>query len=193
MFYGISMEDYGPFEGDFTGTVVTGNVIDAAGAMIRRGISMGPYVGCVPEEEARCTIEDYIADGFNVVNWYGFRPEGGTGFDYPFGPVILPPEERVPSIPRSFGLFQNHPNPFNPSTTIEYAVPAGDVVHVCIKVYDLRGRRIHTLVDEERATGSYSVHWDGRDSRGKEVNSGLYLYRIEAGDFTSTRKMTILR
>jgi hypothetical protein len=400
MFYGISMEDYGPYDGDFTGTVVTGNVIDAAGAMIRRGIGMGPHVGCIPddeailrsrgavvthntlmgdnmaygfvvsgvedwtltgnvdlsthlipeeeadcfgeavdppsgfqynpltssgtfqsefepailgftnemwtfqtvvsesclveligearldsirsgilgpiwwalensingefigecvgiyeppnisdltgdvmvsvdsctpfcvdltlnnisstdtasmeradflmesflvpciglpsyilpEEEVHCSIEEYVSFGFQVVNWYGFQPgSGGVGFTYPFDPVIVETEDQALSAPKSFVLSQNHPNPFNPSTTIDYIIPEGPALPVHLVIYDVRGRLTRILVDVDRLAGRYTVHWDGKDNHGNEVGSGIYLYRIEAGDFKSTRKMVIAR
>jgi len=97
-------------------------------------------------------------------------------------------------IPRSLSLAQNYPNPFNPSTTIRYEIPSKDgSVPVRLLIYDLRGRLIRTLVDEDREPGSYQVHWDGRDSNGQSVISGVYLYRIETGDFTTTRKLVVVR
>ena len=98
-----------------------------------------------------------------------------------------------PSLPKTFSLSQNYPNPFNPSTTIDYSVPEGEVAEVALRIYDLRGRLIRSLVSGERSAGRYSVRWDGRDNEGREVGSGVYIYRIESGSFTSTRKMTILR
>ncbi|MFQ6103978.1 MAG: right-handed parallel beta-helix repeat-containing protein [Candidatus Glassbacteria bacterium] len=79
MFYGISMEDYGPYDGDFTQTVVTGNVIDASGAMIRRGISMGPHVGCIPIEEATLRSRGAVVTGNTLIGdhmGYGFVVSG---------------------------------------------------------------------------------------------------------------------
>jgi hypothetical protein len=98
------------------------------------------------------------------------------------------------NIPRSFTLSQNYPNPFNPSTTIKYDIPAENgPVRVEIYVYDIRGRLIKKLVDREMEPGKYQVHWDGRDDRGQRMASGVYLYRIEAGDFSLRRKMTLIR
>jgi hypothetical protein len=97
-------------------------------------------------------------------------------------------------LPKSFSITQNYPNPFNPSTTIQYEVPDENTFSpVNVSVYDLRGRLIRTLVDEKKAPGIYQVHWDGKDNRDKRASSGVYLYRIIAGDFTSTRKMIIVR
>ncbi len=97
-------------------------------------------------------------------------------------------------LPRVFSLGQNYPNPFNPSTTITYAIPEGSgVVATTLSVYDVRGRLIDRLVDEKRVPGYYQVHWSGRDQSGLAVSSGVYLYTIEAGDYSSTRKMVIVR
>jgi len=97
-------------------------------------------------------------------------------------------------IPKSFSLSQNYPNPFNPSTTINYDVPEGQFpMIVKMSIYDLRGRLIRTLVEEEKLPGTYQVHWNGRDEMDKKVSSGVYLYKIVAGDFISTRKMIMVR
>jgi hypothetical protein len=96
-------------------------------------------------------------------------------------------------LPKSFVLHQNYPNPFNPSTTIDYSIPEGEAVNIELLIYDLRGRMIRSLINEDKSPGNYSVHWDGRNSEGREVGSGVYLYRIEAGSFASVKKMIIAR
>ena len=83
-------------------------------------------------------------------------------------------------------LDQNYPNPFNPTTTIGYSV--GAATHVVLKVYDLLGRELMTLVDEEQISGSYSVRFDA-----EVLASGVYLYRLQVGGFIQTRKMMLLR
>ena len=96
-------------------------------------------------------------------------------------------------LPKVFSLSQNYPNPFNPSTAISYSVPEGHTVFVTLKVYDLRGRLVQTLVNELREAGNYSVFWDGTDISGRKVASGVYFYRLQAGEFTRTRKMVLLK
>jgi hypothetical protein len=99
-----------------------------------------------------------------------------------------------PELPLSFYITQNYPNPFNPSTTIQYDISvASGTVQVLINIYDIRGRLVRKLVNEEKESGRYQVHWDGRDDKDGDVGSGIYLYRIKSGIFTATRKMTILR
>jgi hypothetical protein len=101
----------------------------------------------------------------------------------------------VPStLPRTFALSQNYPNPFNPSTTIQYEIPErNSATHVKVLIYDIRGRLVRKLVDGERTPGYYQVHWDGRNEHGQHLSSGIYLYTIKAGDFSSTRRMNLIR
>jgi len=97
-------------------------------------------------------------------------------------------------LPKSFSITQNFPNPFNPSTTIQYEIPDKDgSVPVNISIYDLRGRLIINLVDEKKTPGTYRIHWDGRDEKAHKVSSGVYLYKIVSGDITATRKMVLVR
>jgi flagellar hook assembly protein FlgD len=79
-------------------------------------------------------------------------------------------------------LHANIPNPFNPVTTIQYDVPAGGA-DVNIAVFDVSGRRVRTLVNEHRNAGRFSAQWNGADDRGGRVASGVYFYRMRAGDF----------
>lgn len=90
-----------------------------------------------------------------------------------------------------FRLLQNYPNPFNPITRIRFSI--GEASNVTLKVYDVSGRVIRVLVDEQLKADTYEVIWDGRDNRGKTVTSGIYFYRLSAGRFTKTRKMVLLR
>ncbi len=97
------------------------------------------------------------------------------------------------TMPRGFSLSRNFPNPFNPSTTISYSVPEGEAPLVSLKIYDLSGRVVRTLVNGMREAGTYSVIWDSTDSFGRSVSSGVYFYRLKAGSFMQTRKMVLLK
>ena len=99
-------------------------------------------------------------------------------------------------IPTTFGLSQNYPNPFNPSTTIEYQIPVSG--GVSIRIYDLLGREVRTLVDRQQSAGYFAVVWDGNNGGNQPVASGVYLCRIQviSGDkqaFTAIRKMVLLK
>jgi hypothetical protein len=91
-----------------------------------------------------------------------------------------------PSLPKEFGLLQNFPNPFNPSTTIAYDLPRD--TRVTLKLYDILGREVTTLVNEDEKAGHKTIAWSSED-----VASGVYYYRLQAGEYVSTRKMILLR
>jgi hypothetical protein len=106
-------------------------------------------------------------------------------------PVGIEDFTGVRELPNDFSLEQNYPNPFNPSTIISYSLLRR--LHVTVSVYDILGRRVITLVDESQGEGSYHVRWDGRDAKGREIATGVYLYQIRTEDFTETKKMTLLK
>jgi 5'-nucleotidase / UDP-sugar diphosphatase len=94
-------------------------------------------------------------------------------------------------LPDQMGLAQNYPNPFNPQTQISFALPIGSDVN--LTVYDLLGRQVKVLVNGYCNAGTNNVIWDGLDKTGKDVASGVYFYRLQAGDFVQTKKMSLLR
>ncbi|HQF43402.1 MAG TPA: alpha-amylase family glycosyl hydrolase, partial [Ignavibacteriaceae bacterium] len=94
-------------------------------------------------------------------------------------------------IPVDFRLEQNYPNPFNPTTTIRYSITIPSKVK--LQVFNILGEEIISLVNKEQSAGIYEVIWDGKDKYDKEVSSGVYFYRINAGQFSGTRKMILLR
>ncbi|MCK4679820.1 right-handed parallel beta-helix repeat-containing protein, partial [bacterium] len=111
-------------------------------------------------------------------------PESGTG-----GRDLIEHEEPVPSM---FRLGHSSPNPFNPVTSVDYDIPAGGG-SVDIAVFDVAGRRIATLYSGHHDPGTHRVTWDGRDSRGRSVASGIYFVRLDAREFSASRKMVLLK
>lgn len=101
-------------------------------------------------------------------------------------------EDSETSIPERYALGAVKPNPFNPSTYIDYDVPS-DGGPVSLQVYDVRGALVATLVSGERPAGRHRATWNGRDARGKAMPSGLYLIRFQAGETTATRKLSLVR
>ncbi len=95
------------------------------------------------------------------------------------------------TIPTKFDLSQNYPNPFNPSTNISYKLQAAS--YTTLKIYDMLGKEVATLVNEEQPAGTYQIIWNGTDNFGNKVTSGVYFYRIAAGGFVQTKKMTLLK
>ncbi len=113
-------------------------------------------------------VENYLADKYNI--------SIATG--------IEDPQEKI--IPEQFTLSQNYPDPFNPSTKIKYSVSQSS--QVIIKVYDILGKEIETLVNEEKPTGSYEVNFNAGN-----LASGIYFYTLQAGKFTETKKLILLK
>ena len=94
-------------------------------------------------------------------------------------------------IPESFSLIQNYPNPFNPETDISYALPSDCQVNLTI--YNLLGQKVKTLVNEPQTAGYKTTHWNGRDEQGNLVSSGIYFYKLNAGEYTDTKKMVMTK
>ncbi len=136
----------------------------------------------------------------------GLRPTGsGPLFSVRAGRVeeleVLTEEGQVRKLDRAqvrpafSALLPNYPNPFNPSTQIPFAVGGAGtaLVPVRLEIIDLLGQRVRILVAAPLAPGNHTARWDGRDQRGHEVAAGVYCYRLQAGDFTQTRRLLLLR
>ncbi|HVP07865.1 MAG TPA: T9SS type A sorting domain-containing protein [Candidatus Acidoferrum sp.] len=136
-----------------------------------------------------------------------FRP-GGTwkwaasggvnrfpSWDGPHCYLIWNPAADVRSVddglPKTFTLSQNYPNPFNPNTIIKFDIPVNSKVN--LTVYNVLGQRVKTLVDQDLTAKHYEVDWDGTSDAGVKVASGIYFYKIEAGNFIQTKKMVMLK
>ena len=105
---------------------------------------------------------------------------------------IVTSVEEQDLLPTAFALSQNYPNPFNPATQIKYDLPGAS--NVRLTIYNFLGQSVRTLVDAEQTAGFYSVGWDGRDDSGVKMPSGVYIYRLEAGQqFVQIRKMILLK
>ena len=116
-------------------------------------------------------IDVILADFFNEVN------PSGT-------------EERSDAV-MTFRLEQNYPNPFNSSTSIRYELPLR--THLTLKVFNLLGQEIHTLIDMEKPAGTHTAIWDGRDAFGRDVPSGVYFFLMQCDSFVSRRKTVLMR
>jgi hypothetical protein len=102
------------------------------------------------------------------------------------------------SLPENYSLDANYPNPFNPSTTIPFQagsrkLGAGSPSHTTLKIYNILGQLVRTLVDEEKVSGNYKIIWDGKDNSGEEVGSGIYFYQLKTEEYSATKKMVLLR
>ncbi len=94
-------------------------------------------------------------------------------------------------IPSQYALYQNHPNPFNPVTTLRYDLPEDALVNITI--YDMMGRQVKTLINDQQTAGYRSIQWNATNDAGSPVSAGMYIYTIQAGDFSQTRKMVLLK
>ena len=112
-----------------------------------------------------------------------------VNFDLEQTVVSIDPKDTGSAVPQSFDLAQNFPNPFNPETTISFALP--EAGHTRLTIYNLLGQEIQQLVNQVMPAGSHQLVWNGRDSRGQKVVSGIYLYSLEAGSVRLTKKMLL--
>jgi len=103
--------------------------------------------------------------------------------------VGVDPDDQLPVTGASLG--QNYPNPFNPTTSIAFELNENG--HVSIEIYNLKGERIKTLINGEMEAGNFSVTWNGTDSDGKNVTSGIFFYKMRSGKYTSTKKMILMK
>jgi hypothetical protein len=148
----------------------------------------------------KATQFSFFAPGLlqNQFYWWRVRGQNAIGWGFFSNPnnfVYLGPttdvEESPITLPTAFSLQQNYPNPFNPSTVIRFQLPV--VSQVRLHIYNLKGQLVRTLVNEQKPAGRHQVVWDGRNDVGARVPSGVYLYRIEAGDFHATRRLALVK
>jgi len=121
----------------------------------------------------------------NQIVWYRLKSIDNDG-SFKYSEII-----EINTLPINYDLSQNYPNPFNPSTRIRYAIPSnfnGQKSKVIIKVYDILGNEVATLVNEEKDPGIYEVEFSKSN-----LASGIYIYQLKADKFTSTKKMILLR
>jgi hypothetical protein len=168
--------------------------IDLGGYAIYRGTSAGFVPG--PENLVASTADTLYLDG--SWSWDG-------GYYYKVAAVdihgnesayaVLGPDnvtgDETPRTPAATRLAQNFPNPFNPSTRISFDLAAPGLVR--LRIYDAAGRLVRSLANEPLPAGSHERRWNGVDSRGAPVSSGVYLCRLDAGSFSRTRKMVLIR
>lgn len=141
-------------------------------------------------------MADLDGDGDDEVLYTG-TPRGNSSTDPPQPIVILNSvlvgidDNPQPMVIKEFSLSQNYPNPFNPVTNISFTIPRS--LPVTLKIYNIRGQEVKTLVNEVKPAGTHVVQWDALDNRGIRVASGVYVYTLKAGDYVETKKMTLLK
>jgi len=106
-------------------------------------------------------------------------------------PTAVEEDPADTTIPQAFHLNQNYPNPFNPTTTISYGLAEPSTV--LLEMFNVLGQKIRTLVTAHQTAGTYSIQWDACTDDGLPVSSGIYIYRLQAGDFVQVRQMLLLK
>lgn len=137
-------------------------------------------------------IDVYVRDGDTLIyllptDYHGLAPDMGANES----PYTSSNVDAQPMLPSDLHMHQNHPNPFNPATRIRYWVP--DKALVSLIIYDLLGNEVTRLFENIKLPGSYEIQWDGHDSDGKPVVSGVYVARLQSGDITHSMKLTCLQ
>jgi hypothetical protein len=114
---------------------------------------------------------------------------GGPSVELPINVTSV--QDQDGAVPKVFALFQNYPNPFNPVTQIRFSVPKRTRIE--LSVYNILGQKVKTLLNEEIEAGNYTSTWNGKDDKGYDVSSGIYFYKLNAKEFSSTKKMLLVR
>ena len=157
------------------------------------GVDFSLLASSEPNDSSYTWIAPDISSDSCLVRVVAFDPGLLTGEDASdaiFTIKTVSTDGELPAV--TYALSQNFPNPFNPTTTIHYDVKAGGG-QVSLRVFDVSGRLVRTLVDGDQTEGARSIVWNGTNDRGQRVASGIYFYRMTATGFTETKKMVLLR
>ena len=166
------------------------DVTDEHGSYAIAGVAPGSYTLFV-DAPGYSTPSSMIASPTYGADAKG-TPQPGSSVNFNVNSLtVTAVEEDQPMVPSGYVLEQNYPNPFNPTTQILFTMPSNG--RVTLTVYNIIGQKIVTLVDGVMAAGSHIVTWNGKDSRGIQLPSGVYLYRLESPGFTAARKMLMLK
>ena len=159
--------------------------------------SFNSLLASVEVTEATYTPTASLPNDDSAIYYWRVRPSTASNWDgfYSFN-VVVSPTDVTPSgtdtkLPKPFALGRNYPNPFNPGTTISYDLPRQ--AQVTLEVFNVVGRKVATLVNGRQEAGHRTVQWDGRDDSGAATASGVYFYRLSAGEFVATAKMVLLK
>lgn len=175
----------------------TGSQTNNAGWRVLRSVDGENYDAVGEFVEGAGTSEQLLNYTFNDASlpeaesvFYVLEQVDLDGSVHLSNPIEVLLGARFQELPEQFGI-SAYPNPFNPSTTVSYDLPSAE--QVTIVIYDVLGQEVRRLVDDQKAAGRYNIRWDARDNSGRGVGSGVYIARIEAGSFTQSQKMLLLK
>jgi len=146
------------------------------------------YDASLAPQEVLINAEEEGVDGNRLII---SGPSGTPVLDIDFTAFYTESLENLPIMVEKYELSDNFPNPFNPSTNISFSVASYG--EVSLIVFDALGREVNTLVSEVYSPGSYKVTWNGDDQNGNLMSSGMYFYRLDAGEFSQTKKMLFMK
>jgi hypothetical protein len=172
---------------------VDGYHLDITSPCIEAGNNNAPGLPATDFEGNRRVVDGNQDDSFFVdMGAYEYQTGGYGGFAKIVGGDRKDTETRSSSVvPDKFSLLQNYPNPFNPTTVVKFEIVQPAMVS--LKIYNILGRLVKVLVDEEKVAGTYTAYWDGKDQNGQPVSSGIYFYKLDTGNFTEVKKMALIK
>ncbi|MDZ7291336.1 MAG: carboxypeptidase regulatory-like domain-containing protein [candidate division KSB1 bacterium] len=172
--------------------------------VVVQATEFGSVIGtAITDNDGNFTIEEVPAGEFNIsasgptgyvemagsVSVGNGRSVSNIELNMPETPTAV--DESMREVPTKFDLAQNYPNPFNPETSIKYQVPVR--TNVSLRIYNALGQEVRILVNGVKEPGIHTANWDGKDNNGRQLSTGIYLFRLEAGDFVMTRKMVLVK
>lgn len=179
----------------FSGAVLTAVLMTASGFKL--------FAGAPPDSTGKSGVTQtvkYHYDEAGRLTSVTYNDEVTIGYTYDRAgnitaitsqPTATAVEGEPNGVPRIFALHANYPNPFNPTTAIQYDLPKRS--RVLLEVFDIQGRKIGTLLDEEQSAGYHTVEWGAETEPGSGVASGVYLLRMKAGTFVATQRMVLMK
>jgi hypothetical protein len=192
---GQESEGYGFFESTGKSTEVVGNEADATGNTVAIAFNPGDLTSAT-ESKAVIFLNSNCSTNWtflaaNIAHFLGKKASVDISKQFAKSNVFTEENLEEKILPKDYEISQNYPNPFNPETDIKYQLPVKNFV--TIKIFNMLGKEINSLVNEFKPAGYHFVCWDGKDSFGNKVVSGIYLYQVKAGDFVCTRKMALMK
>lgn len=158
-------------------------------------VRVNVYRGGADNDQPTQQIASFEVEGGSFI-YTDKTAEPGRTYTYRIGVLdrdgeFFSPSDRATRMVPEVVLGQNHPNPFNPTTTISYVLPSSE--HVTLNIYDAQGKLVRTLVNATQSFGAQSATWDGKDNNGASVGTGVYFYRLKSGKFAQSKKMLLLK